>query len=114
VKAFARAVADHMARTLPDRFTSTMGPRNRKGKIFIDYLRNNRGASTIAAYAPRARPGLGVSVPIAWDELEQTTGGAQWTVVNLHERLDALDADPWAGFERANQRITAALFKRLA
>ncbi|TDV21037.1 DNA ligase D [Paraburkholderia caballeronis] len=112
-KDFAHAVADHMAATLPDRFSAKMGPRNREGRIFVDYLRNNRGASTIAAYAPRARPGLGVSVPIAWDELDRTTGGAQWTVANLHERLDALRSDPWAGYAQARQRITAAAKRRL-
>jgi bifunctional non-homologous end joining protein LigD len=112
-KAFARAVADHMAGTLPQYFSAKMGAQNREGRIFVDYLRNNRGASTIAAYAPRARPGLGVSVPIAWDELDKTTGGAQWRVANLHERLDALRADPWEGYAQAKQRVTAALMRRL-
>jgi bifunctional non-homologous end joining protein LigD len=113
VKDFAHAVADHMADTLPERFSAKMGPRNREGRIFVDYLRNSRGASTIAAYAPRARPGLGVSVPIGWDELDHTTGGAQWTIANLHERLDALHDDPWAGYARTKQRVTAALMQRL-
>lgn len=114
VKAFAHAVARHMAATLPERFTATMGPRNRKGKIFVDYLRNNRGASTIAAYSVRARPGLGVSVPIAWDELPDTTGAAQWTLANLHERLDTLKHDPWRAYAHVRQRVTAALRKRLS
>ncbi|AIP20165.1 DNA ligase [Burkholderia pseudomallei] len=114
VKAFAHAVARHMAATLPECFTATMGPRNRKGKIFVDYLRNNRGASTIAAYSVRARPGLGVSVPIAWDELPDTTGAAQWTLANLHERLDALKHDPWRAYAHVRQRVTAALRKRLS
>ena len=113
VKEFAHAVADHMAGTLPDRFSAKMGPRNREGRIFVDYLRNNRGASTIAAYAPRARPGLGVSVPIAWDELDDVTGGAQWTIANLHERLDGLRTDPWEGYAQTKQRVTAALMRRL-
>jgi bifunctional non-homologous end joining protein LigD len=113
-KSFAQAVAAHMAATLPDRYSAKMGPQNRKGKIFIDYLRNGRGASTAAAYAPRARPGMGVSVPIGWDELESTTGGAQWTVANLHERLDALRGDPWAGYGEARQRITETMRRRLA
>ncbi|WP_321839579.1 DNA ligase D [Paraburkholderia bannensis] len=112
-KDFARAVAVHMAATLPDRFSAKMGPKNRTGRIFVDYLRNGRGATSIAAYAPRARPGLGVSVPIRWDELESVTGGAQWTVANLHERLDKLHADPWEGYGEARQRITAAMRKQL-
>lgn len=112
-KSFAHAVAIHMAVTLPERYSAKMGPQNRKGRIFIDYLRNGRGASTAAAYAPRARPGMGVSVPIGWDELEHTTGGAQWTVANLHERLDALRDDPWADYAKTPQRLTEAMRRRL-
>ncbi|WP_027786000.1 MULTISPECIES: DNA ligase D [Burkholderia] len=113
VKDFSRAVAQHVAGTLPDRFTATMGPRHRRGKIFVDYLRNGRGASTIAAYSVRARPGMGVSVPLDWDEVPDTTGGAQWTIDTLHERLDTLKRDPWDGYEKARQRITAAMRARL-
>ncbi|SDE29003.1 DNA ligase D [Paraburkholderia lycopersici] len=112
-KDFARAVASHMAATLPDRFSAKMGAQNRKGRIFVDYLRNNRGASTAAAYAPRARPGLGVSVPVAWDELHTLTGGDQWNVVNVRERLEALRTDPWREYGKARQRITAAMWKQL-
>ncbi|RQX83128.1 DNA ligase D [Burkholderia anthina] len=113
VKDFSRAVAQHVAGTLPERFTATMGPRHRRGKIFVDYLRNGRGASTIAAYSVRARPGMGVSVPLEWDEVPQTTGGAQWTIDTLHARLDALKRDPWEGYAKARQRITAAMRARL-
>ncbi|WP_154731361.1 hypothetical protein, partial [Burkholderia pseudomallei] len=66
------------------------------------------------AYSVRARPGLGVSVPIAWDELPDTTGAAQWTLANLHERLDALKHDPWRAYAHVRQRVTAALRKRLS
>lgn len=113
VKAFSQAVAQHMAATLPERFSAKMGPQNRKRKIFVDYLRNNRGSSTIAAYSVRARPGLGVSVPITWDEVPDTTAGDQWTIANLHERLDGLRKDPWAGYAKTRQRITATMKKRL-
>ncbi|KWZ33305.1 DNA ligase D [Burkholderia anthina] len=113
VKDFSRAVAQHVAGTLPERFTATMGPRHRRGKIFVDYLRNGRGASTIAAYSVRARPGMGVSVPLEWDEVPETTGGAQWTIDTLHARLDALKRDPWEGYAKARQRITAAMRARL-
>ncbi|MEX3915038.1 DNA ligase D [Paraburkholderia sp. BR10872] len=112
-KDFARAVASHMAATLPERFSAKMGAQNRKGRIFVDYLRNNRGASTAAAYAPRARPGLGVSVPVDWDELHTLTSGDQWNVANVRGRLEALRADPWSGYEKARQRITAAMWKQL-
>src|SRR5690606_14316480 len=70
VKGFAKALAQFMTRQLPERFTATSGPKNRVGRIFIDYLRNGRGASTVAAYSARARPGLPVSVPIHRDELD--------------------------------------------
>jgi bifunctional non-homologous end joining protein LigD len=112
-KAFAQAAAQHMAATLPDRFSAKMGAQNRRGRIFVDYLRNNRGSSTVAAFSPRARPGMGVSVPIAWDELAETTGGAQWTVQNIHERLEALRIDPWADYAGTKQRITREMRKRL-
>ncbi|KUY55037.1 DNA ligase D [Burkholderia sp. RF2-non_BP3] len=113
VKDFSRAVAQHVASALPDRFTATMGPRHRRGKIFIDYLRNGRGASTIAAYSARARPGMGVSVPLRWDEVPDTTGGAQWTIDTLHERLDRLARDPWEGYDETRQRISAQMRARL-
>jgi bifunctional non-homologous end joining protein LigD len=114
VKAFSQAVAQHMATALPKHFAAKMGAQNRKGKIFVDYLRNNRGSSTVCAYSLRARPGLGVSVPLAWDEVPGTTAGDQWTIANLRERLDALESDPWAGYARTKQRITAAMQRRLA
>ncbi len=113
VKAFAQAAAQHMAATLPDRFSAKMGAQNRRGRIFVDYLRNNRGSSTVAAFSARARPTMGVSVPLAWDELQETTGGAQWTVQNVFERLDALVADPWADYASAKQRITREMRERL-
>lgn len=112
VKEFAKAIAQFMARQLPDRFVARMGPKNRVGRIFVDYLRNQRGASTVAAYSVRARPGLPVSVPISRDELTHLSSAAQWHVGNLRRRLAALKSDPWA--EYANQqRITRAMWKRL-
>jgi bifunctional non-homologous end joining protein LigD len=113
-KAFSKAVSQHLAATLPDRFTAKMGPKNRRGRIFVDYLRNSRGASTIAAYSVRARPGMGVSVPIGWDEVPATTGGAQWTIDTLHVRFDRHARDPWDGYDDVRQRLTARMLARLA
>ncbi|CAB3776740.1 DNA ligase D [Paraburkholderia fynbosensis] len=113
VKDFSQAIAQHMAATLPKQFSAKMGAQNRKQKIFVDYLRNNRGSSTVAAFSARARPGLGVSVPLSWDEVAATTGGDQWTIENLHERLADLASDPWADYAKTRQRITAAMKKRL-
>jgi DNA ligase D len=108
VKAFARAVAQHLAASAPTQLTATMGPEHRRKRIFVDYLRNARGASTAVAYGVRARSGMGVSVPIAWDELDETTGGAQWTLHNIDDRFEALRrADPWSGYARVKQRVTA-------
>ncbi|MFM0300053.1 DNA ligase D [Paraburkholderia sediminicola] len=113
VKAFSQAVAQHMATTLPKYFSAKMGAQNRKQKIFVDYLRNNRGSSTVAAFSARARPGLGVSVPLSWDEVATTTSGDQWTIENVHERLEDLRRDPWADYAKTRQRITAAMKKSL-
>lgn len=113
VKAFSQAVAQHMATKLPKYFSAKMGAQNRKQKIFVDYLRNNRGSSTVAAFSARARPGLGVSVPLSWEEVATTTSGDQWTIENVHERLEDLKRDPWADYAKTRQRITAAMKKRL-
>lgn len=112
VKAFAKALAQFISQQLPERFTATSGPKNRIDKIFIDYLRNTRGASTVAAYSVRARPGLPVSVPIARDELTSLKSSAQWNIANLQKRLRKLKADPWAGYKNT-QRITKPMWKRL-
>ncbi|WP_296260393.1 MULTISPECIES: DNA ligase D [unclassified Pseudomonas] len=112
VKAFAKALAQFISAQLPERFTATSGPKNRVGKIFIDYLRNTRGASTVAAYSARARPGLPVSVPIARDELSGLKSSAQWNIGNLLKRLRKLKADPWTGYKNT-QRITKPMWKRL-
>jgi bifunctional non-homologous end joining protein LigD len=112
VKTFAQALSRFMARQLPERFTATMGPKNRIGKIFIDYLRNNRGASTVAAYSVRALPGLPVSVPLAREELAALRASGQWTIHNLQERLDTLKGDPWRGYAH-RQRITQKLWERI-
>lgn len=112
VKAFAKAIAQFMTQQLPERFTATSGPKNRVGKIFIDYLRNARGASTVAAYSVRARPGLPVSVPVSREELKGLRGAQQWTVANLLERLEGLKADPWAGYAN-RQKISKKMWDKL-
>ncbi|NAS99867.1 DNA ligase D [Pseudomonas syringae pv. actinidifoliorum] len=112
VKAFAKAIAEFISRQLPERFTATMGPKNRVGKIFIDYLRNSRGGSTVTAYSVRARPGLPVSVPIALHELTGLTSSAQWDITNLEQRLSQLKDDPWAGYSN-RRKITQKMWKQL-
>ncbi len=97
VKAFSQAIVQHLARTLPQIFVAKSGPKNRVGKIFIDYLRNGFGATTACAWSARARPGMGVSVPIRWEEVESIRSGAHWTVADIHDRLDEGNA-PWDGY----------------
>ncbi len=108
VKAFSQAVVQHMSDVLPTRFVAKSGPRNRVKRIFIDYLRNGFGATTACAWSARARPGLGVSVPVTWDELPKLTGSAQWTVANAAERFD-IGNMPWQVYEDARQTLTAAM-----
>ena len=108
VKAFSRSIVQHLAATLPDRLAFKSGPRNRIGKIFIDYLRNGRGATTVCAWSARARPGMGISVPLEWDELMKLKSSTQWTVANAHTRLDKGN-DPWAGYDKAAKAITRAM-----
>jgi bifunctional non-homologous end joining protein LigD len=108
VKGFSQAVVAHMAATLPQRFVVRSGPKNRVGKTFIDCLRNGRGATTVCAWSARARPGLGVSVPVGWDELATLRGGDHWTVQTVAERL-AIGNGPWAGYARAARGLAAAM-----
>lgn len=89
-----------------------LAPDKRGGKVFIDYLRNGRGASTVAAYSVRARPGLPVSVPISRQELASLRSAQQWNVANLEERLHGLKADPWAGYAN-RQRISKKMWQKL-
>lgn len=112
VKGFSQAVVQHLARTIPDRFVAKSGPSNRVGKIFVDYLRNGHGATTAVAFSARARPGLGVSMPIAWEALDGLKSGAEWTVATARDHLSFEQADPWADYAKSRQSITAAM-KRL-
>jgi bifunctional non-homologous end joining protein LigD len=108
VKDFSQEIVSHMAETLPDRFAFKSGPKNRVGKIFIDYLRNGRGATTAAAWSARTRPGLGISVPLSWDELEHVKAGDQWNIKNAHTRLDQGNA-PWKDYAKSAKSLTAAM-----
>ena len=108
VKSFSQAIVKHLASTLPERFAFKSGAKNRVGKIFIDYLRNGQGATTICAWAARVRPGLGISVPVAWDELKSLKSGDHWNVTNVHTRLDRGN-EPWAGYAKAAKTLTAAM-----
>lgn len=109
VKAFSQGIARHMAKVMPDRFSAVLGPKNRVGKIFIDYLRNSKGASTVAAFSARARSGMGVSMPIAWEELREIKAADQWTIHSAIKRQRTLGADAWQGYARCRQGLTVAM-----
>jgi len=108
VKGFSQAIVQHMAGTIPQRFVAKSGPKNRVGKIFIDYLRNGLGATTACAWSARARPGLGISVPVAWSELSSLRGGNHWSVTSVDERLDTGN-QPWNDYARAARSLTTAM-----
>ena len=108
VKGFSQAVVQHLARTIPQRFVAKSGPKNRVGKIFVDYLRNGLGATTASAWTARARPGMGVSVPVAWNELGKLTSGAHWTVQSVEQRL-RIGNGPWQGYATAAVSLTVAM-----
>ncbi len=111
-KAFTKSVADFLVRTFPDRFTATLSKAQRKGKIFIDFLRNAEGATAIAPYAVRSRKNAPVAMPIAWEELERDLRFDHFNVRNARERLATQKRDPWRDFLDTRQTITAAMRKR--
>ncbi len=111
VKDFSQAVVQHLAGVLPSRFVTKSGASNRVGKIFVDYLRNTFGATTAAAFSARARPGLGVSIPVSWEQLGSLKSGAQWTIATAREYLSFQQTDPWAGYWKSRQTLAGAMKK---
>jgi bifunctional non-homologous end joining protein LigD len=108
VKGFARETAEAMERDHPGRFLTKATKSARKGRIFIDYLRNGRGATAVSAYSTRARPKAPVSTPLAWEELSPALKSNHFTVDNLPTRLASLRADPWAELFRLKQVLPKA------
>jgi bifunctional non-homologous end joining protein LigD len=110
VKAFAKGIADAMTSDSPDRFVATVTKAKRKGKTLVDYLRNGRGATAVAPYSTRARPGAAVSMPLAWDELSPAIGPDYFTIENAPSRI-AGTVDPWQDFWRAAHPLRRAAMK---
>ncbi|MBX9590000.1 MAG: DNA ligase D [Hyphomonadaceae bacterium] len=104
VKQFAHAVAKGMAKDTPRKFLATASKQARSGRIFVDYLRNGRGATAVAAYSARARGGAAVSTPLAWDELGPDMRSDRFTVANLLHRLSR-GSDPWKDVRKAASRL---------
>jgi bifunctional non-homologous end joining protein LigD len=79
------------------------------GRIFIDYLRNTRGATTVSAFSMRLRPGLGISVPLAWDEIDDLSSSMHWHIGNIDERIAAERAKTWQNYQKTRQTLQRAM-----
>jgi bifunctional non-homologous end joining protein LigD len=112
-KEFAQAVTKFMERLAPTMFTSKTGERNRKNKIFVDYLRNGFGATAVAAFSPRWRPGVGVSTPVAWDEIDEDIRGTHFNLHNVPDRVAKLRKDPWKDYWNMEQALTKAMVRNI-
>jgi bifunctional non-homologous end joining protein LigD len=104
-KAFTQSIAEDMAKARPERYVAIMSKSARRGRIFIDYLRNGRGATAVAPYSTRALPMASVSTPLAWDELSETIRADHFKIDNLRQRLDVLKEDPWADLFTLRQQL---------
>ena len=109
VKGFAEALARAMAADARGLFTAVSAKAQRKGRIYLDYLRNARGASAVASYSLRARPGFPAATPIAWEELRGLSGGDAFNRLTVVKRLECLAADPWDGLLSSSSKITAKM-----
>src|SRR5262249_44340440 len=107
---FAKGVAHALVRIAPDRFTAVMSKAKRKGKIFIDWVRNTREATAVASWSTRARPGAPVALPIAWEELESSPAPLRESVREAPRRIAM--PDPWADFESSRRPLTSAARRR--
>jgi bifunctional non-homologous end joining protein LigD len=113
VRAFCEAFARTLAKRAPRRFTANMAKRERRGRVFLDYLRNLRGATAVAAYSLRARAGVAVSTPIAWEELDDIDDPADLDYATVPEWLSGDRADPWQGIDAAARRLGKDMAQRL-
>jgi bifunctional non-homologous end joining protein LigD len=109
VKAFCKGLAQRLAEKYPDRFTANIRKASRKGKLFVDYLRNERGSTAIAPWSSRSREGAPAAVPITWDELQTVKAANQFTLADAAVR--AKQPDPWKGYFSTTQAITKGMVK---
>jgi bifunctional non-homologous end joining protein LigD len=111
IKQFAHAFVLQMEKEEPDLYLTKMSKAARKGLIFLDYLRNERGATAVAAFSPRARSGAAVSLPLSWSELKSTKRPVAH-VADFAEWKGRLKRDPWKQFLHSRQRITSKMLER--
>lgn len=112
-KEFSRAVVVQLAEKEPHLYTASLAKKARRGRVFIDYLRNDRGATAVAAYSTRARPGATVSTPLTWEEVEAGIRSDHFTVLNVTQRIRSGAVDPWQGFAATKQAVSAAARRAL-
>jgi bifunctional non-homologous end joining protein LigD len=108
-KAFAKGLAEALQQAQPARYVVNMSKKKRAGKIYVDFLRNGRGATYIAAFSTRRRAGAPVATPLRWDELNGRLRADRYTVANLRGRLAGLRDDPWQGYADVRQELTPAM-----
>ena len=108
IKAFTRGFALKLAEAAPGTYVAQASKEKREGKIFIDWMRNQRGATAIAPYSLRARPGAPIATPVSWRELPRIDSAADYTLGNIRSRLAHLKSDPWKGYGTVRQSITNA------
>ena len=109
VKDFAQAFASTLAQTHPLEFLAAASKAQRKGKIYVDYLRNSRGATSVASYSLRARPGAPVAMPLRWNELGKLKGSHAFDIHSAPLRLARQRVDPWAGIDAIRQDLDKIL-----
>ncbi|HIG22889.1 DNA ligase D [Henriciella sp.] len=114
VKAAARGLARKLSEADPDRYVAEMSKAKRKGRIFIDWLRNERGATAVCPYSLRARPGAPIATPVRWDELYGISSGHDYTLSTIRRRLAALKSDPWEGYDAVRQSISKSVLDVLS
>jgi bifunctional non-homologous end joining protein LigD len=105
VRRFSEGVAQALANLHPDEFVAVATKAKRKGKIFIDWLRNTRGATSVASYSLRARAKAGVAMPVSWEELGRVKSGDAFTMTSALTRLKRRKVDPWAAYANTQQGL---------
>jgi bifunctional non-homologous end joining protein LigD len=111
--ALSRAIAGLIEAERPKRYTLNLSKAGREDKILIDYLRNNRGSTAVAAFSTRAKPQAPVSVPVAWEEPGPKLTPDHFTVATVPKRLAKLKQDPWASFFRKKQKLPSEVLRLL-
>jgi bifunctional non-homologous end joining protein LigD len=114
IKSFAKALAEKLSAAAPDRYLALASKARRKGRIFIDWLRNERGATAVAPYSLRARPGAPVATPVSWEELRNISRSDVYSLGNIEARLAALKKDPWPGYQKLRQSLSNSIMNHIS